>query len=85
MSVLLDELAARIRGEVPELGRAVERAVNAWLKGRALSEDREVYVDSAALNVHGFYSALERVFELIASHLDQSLPAGDTWHRDLLQ
>ena len=49
MSTLLEELAARLRGEVPELGRAVERAVNAWLKGRTLSEDREVHVDSAAL------------------------------------
>ena len=84
MSVLLEELAARIRGEVPELGRAVERAFKAWLKTRAPAEDQEVYVDSAALNIHGFYSALERVFELIARHVDQSLPSGQTWHRDLL-
>ena len=38
-----------------------------------------------ALNLHGFYSRLERLFELIARHVDRNLPAGETWHRDLLQ
>jgi len=38
-----------------------------------------------ALNLHSFYSGLERLFELIARHVDRTLPAGKTWHRDLLQ
>jgi hypothetical protein len=47
--------------------------------------DEQAYVDSAALNLHGFYSGLERLFELIARHVDRNPPAGETWHRDLLQ
>ncbi|MCG3206966.1 MAG: hypothetical protein FOGNACKC_00566 [Anaerolineae bacterium] len=43
------------------------------------------YVDSVALNLHGFYSGLERLFELIARQVDRSLPVSETWHRDLLQ
>lgn len=27
---------------------------------------------------------MERLFELIARHVDRALPGGDTWHRDLL-
>jgi hypothetical protein len=27
---------------------------------------------------------VERLFELIARHVDRVLPSGDTWHRDLL-
>jgi hypothetical protein len=38
-----------------------------------------------ALNLHSFYSGLERLFELIARHVDRALPAGEGWHHDLLQ
>lgn len=43
------------------------------------------YLDSVALNLHAFYSGLERLFELIARHVDGALPSGEAWHRDLLQ
>lgn len=42
-------------------------------------------MESVALNLHGFYSGLERLFELIARHVDRALPAGEGWHHDLLQ
>jgi hypothetical protein len=47
--------------------------------------DESAYLDSVALNLHGFYSGLERLFELIARHVDGAVPSGETWHRDLLQ
>ena len=47
--------------------------------------DESAYLDSVALNLHGLYSGLERLFELIARHVDRTLPTGETWHRDLLQ
>lgn len=31
--------------------------------------DQDIYLDSVALNLHGFYSGLERLFELVARHL----------------
>ena len=36
----------------------------------------DLYVDAAALNVHGFYAGLERISTLIAERLDGSLPSG---------
>jgi hypothetical protein len=80
-----EELVERIRGEVPDLERVVQRALRAWPQAQRASGEQDAYLDSVALNLHGFYSGLERLFELIARHVDRTLPAGETWHRDLLQ
>jgi hypothetical protein len=45
----------------------------------------DFYVDAIALNLHDFYTAIERIFQQIARHLDQSEPKGTSWHRDLLR
>jgi len=37
-----------------------------------------------ALNLHGFYSGVERIFEGVAREMDGGLPGGPTWHHDLL-
>jgi hypothetical protein len=78
------ELAERIRGATPDLERVVQRCLRSWSQVQRASSERDAYLDSVALNLHGFYSGLERLFELIARHVDRDLPAGETWHRDLL-
>jgi HepT-like protein len=78
------EISERIRGECHELERVIQRALRAWPSAQKLVDDQEVYLDSVALNLHSFYSGLEQLFELIAKHIDQSIPDGETWHRDLL-
>lgn len=37
-----------------------------------------------ALNLHGFYSGLERILERLAETVDGSLPKGENWHQALL-
>jgi hypothetical protein len=76
-------VAARIRQELPQLDGVVRRACRAWAAASGDADD--LYVDAAALNVHGFYAGLERVFTLIAERIDGSLPAGPSWHQDLLR
>lgn len=83
MSSAYEELAVRIRGEVPELARIVRRALESWARVQA-SPDEQAFMDSVALNLHSFYSGLERLFELIARNVDRTLPRGDVWHRELL-
>jgi hypothetical protein len=34
--------------------------------------------------LHGIYSGLERLFQQIAEIVDDSLPSGKEWHRELL-
>jgi hypothetical protein len=75
-------LASRILNEVSSLGLVVARVENAWKKAAANND--EFYFDSVALNIHSFYSGLERVFEKIASAVDSSQPQGINWHKELL-
>jgi hypothetical protein len=60
----------------------VERAVQARRQHPA---EQDLFLDSAALNLHDFYTGLERIFTHIASDLDQSVPTGPDWHRELLR
>jgi hypothetical protein len=60
------EIAERIRGEVPELERMIKRAQTAWDKASIITTEQDVYLDSVALNLHGIYSGIEKLFELIA-------------------
>jgi hypothetical protein len=61
--------------------RLRKRAIYGWKP----ANDQAAYIDSVALNLHGFYSGLERIFELIARCVDKTMPSGDLWHRDLLK
>jgi len=79
-----EELVERIREESSDLDRLVQRVLYVWNRSKSTSKEQDVYLESVALNLHGFYSGLERLFELIARRVDQKSPSGDTWHRDLL-
>lgn len=75
-------LAARIAVEIKELGILVSRAEQGLEKARKTGDD--YYLDGVALNLHGFYSGLERVLEKIALGIDGDIPSGANWHRELL-
>ena len=76
-------VAARIRQELPELDRVARRACRAWAS--ATRDAQDLYIDATALNIHGFYAGLERIFTLVAERIDGSLPNGPNWHQDLLR
>ena len=78
-------LVQRIQDDLEELERSVRRAERAWQAAGRVQSDQDMYIDSAALNLHSFYVGLERLFELTAHQLDGSLPKGEAWHRDLLR
>ena len=78
------ELAERIIGELTDLEASVQKSLKSWATARQGTRDQDVYLDSVALNMHAFYSGLEKLFELIAEHIDGLLPEGAAWHRDLL-
>jgi len=79
----LTALAARIRQDLDELEFVLERMDEGWK--RSLDSNDDLYLDSVALNLHGFYSGLERIFTLIAETVDGSVPQGENWHMLLLQ
>jgi hypothetical protein len=77
-------LAARIRAEMADIGSAVERVERAMLGSRTSHDEQDIYLDSVALNLHDFYSGIERVLQRIAQVVDRSVPTGEDWHAELL-
>ena len=78
-------LAGRIRQDLTEIERIVARAERAVLAARQHDVNQDLFVDSAALNLHDAYSSIERLLEQIASSVDQSVPSTHDWHRELLK
>lgn len=76
-------LAERIRGEITDLDHSVARVSAAWERGKRAAADQDYYLDAVALNLHGFYSGVERLFELTARYIDRTMPDGESWHREL--
>lgn len=74
----------RIEAELGDVRRAAEKAARAYDLSQHTGPQATFYLDSVALNLHGFYNGVERIFEWIARELDGGRPAGPTWHRDLL-
>ena len=83
MNGIYRTIVGRIRVDLQELARVVERTGRIWQQ--ALVSPDDYYVDATALNLHGFYAGLERLLEIIAEGVDQAKPAGAHWHDDLLR
>jgi len=78
-------LAQRIRSEMPELDRAVEAVLRHWERAKAAPEDKDAFLNSVTLNLHGFYNGIERALELIVVDLDGAALGGDAWHTEPLR
>ena len=62
-------------------GREIGELTQAWATAGGLARPELVLL---AVNLHGWYTALETALERVARLLDQTVPAGNTWHVDLL-
>lgn len=78
----LTGLVGRIRQELEELQRVLNRIQDGWERSRRSNDDH--YLDGVALNLHGFYSGVERIFTHIAEIVEDDLPQGEEWHKRLL-
>lgn len=76
-------LAGRIRALLEDVKTTVNRTVMLAEKARRSGDDD--YWDAVALNLHGFYSGAEQIFEDIARTIDRGLPSGGEWHTSLLR
>lgn len=68
-------LAARIRQELRQLERVAAR-IQSVLQSTLKSGDKTLAVESVILNMQGFYTGAERIFQMIANTVDGSLPQG---------
>lgn len=72
-------LKQRIVAEWLNVQKAAAKAIAAYQNQSPYS------IDAAGLNLQGFYNGLERLFEWIGRQIDNSIPEGGAWHRDLLR
>lgn len=63
-------LAGRIRKELEDMKRVVARSQRAMDTARRNPQDADLYLDSAALNLHDAYSGFERLFKQIAATVE---------------
>lgn len=84
MSTRYSGLIERIRCELADLDRTVQRVNRAWQAAKRHPDEEDLFLDSVALNLHAFYSGMESLLEHIARSVDGSLPTGQAWHRQLL-
>jgi len=75
-------LAGRIRASLEDVQATINRAIMLAEKGHRTGDDD--YWDGVALNLHGFYTGVEHIFEDIARTIDTGLPTGAQWHTSLL-
>ena len=77
-------LTQQLREEWNNLERVIRAAQHSIAGAKRHPGDQDIYIDSAALNLHGFYSGVEKMFLSIAEQVDDSIPVGSRWHTDLL-
>lgn len=77
------DLVNRILKELAEIQRVQARIHSGWEHAHSSSDD--LYLDGVALNLHGVYLGVERIFVQIAETVDNVLPQNDNWHELLLK
>jgi hypothetical protein len=75
-------LAGRIRRDFKDLETVVQRSQQIWEQYEISQNDQ--FLDAVALNLHSFYTGIERILESIAEISDEYKPSGMSWHRELL-
>jgi hypothetical protein len=78
-------LIERINNELNDIEKIVSRVEKGFILAKRKPEDQDFFLESVALNMHDFYSGIERIFQNIANVIDKNLPSSKEWHRDLLQ
>lgn len=85
MSARYRTLSARIRDELEDLDRTQAAVRRHWEWAKTATAHQDAYLNSVALNLHAFYSGTERVFDLIATDVDDGRPGGADWHIELVR
>lgn len=78
------ELATDIEIELERLGRLELAIAQVYQEVQNDPDRAKIFYESLALKLHNFYTGCERIFQLIVSELNGSLPSSFDWHKRLL-
>ena len=80
----LREMAADIESELQRLGRLEQEIAEVKAETLRPSPYGKLFTENLDFKLHNFYTGCERIFQIIASELNGSLPHGYDWHKRLL-
>jgi hypothetical protein len=80
---LAKKVISQVRFETSQIDDLFESYSNLLLK---IQQEKPDLIETTAIAsvLHSFYNGLENIFLCIAKKIDQNIPKGDLWHRDLL-
>jgi uncharacterized membrane protein YfbV (UPF0208 family) len=80
---LVDKVISRIKFEIEQIDRLFASYADLLEQTQRQTPDL-VKVTAVASVLHSFYNGLEGIFLVIVKRIDQDVPEGAQWHRDLL-
>jgi hypothetical protein len=80
---LHEKVASQLKFEIDQIDRLSSTYADLVEKVRNSTPDL-VEVTALASVLHSFYNGLENIFLSVAKGIDQEVPTGAQWHRDLL-
>lgn len=80
---MVDNVISQVKLEISLIDDLFQSYSNLLLR---IQEEKPDLIETTALAsiLHSFYNGLENIFLCIAKGIDHNVPAGDRWHRDLL-
>ena len=80
---MAEKVASKVQFEINQIDRLF--SVYADLLERAAQTPPDsIEIAAIASVLHSFYNGVENIFLIIAKGIDQEVPSGGQWHRDLL-
>jgi hypothetical protein len=81
---LAEKVASQVAFEIGQIDQLLAVYANLWERAQEQVPNL-VELTAMASVLHSFYNGLENIFLSIAKGLDQRVPTGMQWHRDLLE
>lgn len=83
MSASVDKIIAQVTFEISQIDQLLASYADLLTRSQQRRPDL-VEITAIASVLHSFYNGIENMFLLIAKGIDQHVPTGSQWHRDLL-
>jgi hypothetical protein len=80
---LAEKVISQITFEIEQIDQLMVAYADLWERAQQGVPDL-IEMTAMASVLHSFYNGVENIFLSIAKGLDQEVPAGAQWHRDLL-
>ena len=80
---MAEKVISQVTFEIGQIDQLLVAYTDLWERAQQGTPDL-VEMTAMASVLHSFYNGLENIFLSIAKGLDQEVPTGAQWHRDLL-